>query len=239
MDYYKSVLEALRYLLEVTGEKHWSKWIAEDIYAWKNEKSVYHHLQAFGGMGSLNDLVLCVMNKHTITPKQEPWANTLLIELKSLSYMMAKRIANNAHPDITEIKRGTLRNSPYSIQGVRCLICGFAMLTDCSIDSCISPQIVTEKIIEGLEQGQLSLRVSECLSADLPIIEAAREHIKSMIKRSNICYKEHADFMRPCDKCKSDDTAVYRWIESRDINLFRIGKTRFKPSKDNLPLRSK
>jgi len=222
MDYYKSVLEALRYLLEVADDKHWCKWITEDICAWKNEKSVYHHLLAFGGMGSLNDLVLCVMNGHNITPEQEPWANTLFIEITSLSYMMAKRIADSAHPDIAETKRLTLRNKPYSIQGVRCLSCGFAVLTERNIDSCISPQIVTEKIIEGLEQGQLNLRVSECLSVELPIIEVAREHVKSLMKRSNICYKKHADFMRPCDKCKSDDTAVYRWIESKEMNLFSI-----------------
>jgi hypothetical protein len=45
---------------------------------------------------------------------------------------------------------------------------------------------------------------------------------------SGIFYSEDDSWMRPCPRCKSDDTCVYRWKEYND---------RFIATDDNLPLR--
>ncbi|WP_407635981.1 DUF6966 domain-containing protein [Propionispira raffinosivorans] len=36
----------------------------KDLDEWENEKSVHHHISAYGGMGSLSDLIICTQNGH-------------------------------------------------------------------------------------------------------------------------------------------------------------------------------
>jgi len=90
MTIYEDALKAMYSLLEQTGEKFWRDWINEDLHYWKNSKSVKHHLSAYGGMGSFNDLVICKKNNHKVTKQQESWINPLLSDLKSICYYSAK-----------------------------------------------------------------------------------------------------------------------------------------------------
>ena len=50
-----------------SGLSYLAKWISMDLDRWEIEKSVRHHSSAYGGMGSLNDLIICTENKHSVT----------------------------------------------------------------------------------------------------------------------------------------------------------------------------
>ncbi len=78
MNQYEHCLIAMKRLLDAVGESHWAKWIDTDIKVWRANCDVSHHLSAYGGMGSFNDIWICRANQHTLTEAQEPWANTLL-----------------------------------------------------------------------------------------------------------------------------------------------------------------
>ena len=69
-----------------SGVSYWAKWIAMDLDRWETEKSVRHHSSAYGGMGSLNDLIICTENKHSVTKSKEAWVNSLLLDLCLLCY---------------------------------------------------------------------------------------------------------------------------------------------------------
>jgi hypothetical protein len=230
-DYYKPVLDSLYDLLDITGVKFWADWIAQDIRLWEQEKSVVHHLESFGGMGSFNDVWICAANGHSIQGWQEPWANTLLEELKSLSYLLAKHILQNTDPDIHDIRKEFLQTGNGQLQGSRCLACGFSALSEQSIDNHIAPQIIHEEIINGLENNQMNVSVIKCVNADFQIAQEKRSRIKEMMSRARISYRKNPAFMRPCDQCGSDDTAVYRWIEAAGKNPFRKGISILVPSK--------
>ena len=66
-DYYIQSLEMLVYLLDTyqidSENSNWINWLQEDIGAWNNTQSVEHHTQAYGGIGSFNDLALLKMPK--------------------------------------------------------------------------------------------------------------------------------------------------------------------------------
>ncbi|MTI48430.1 MAG: hypothetical protein FH761_11350 [Firmicutes bacterium] len=150
MDYYKIALEALYKLLNETGETFWADWILKDIKLWEQNKSKEHHLSAYGGMGSFNDLVICVQNKHNVTKKQEPWVNTLLMHLQSLSIFIAKSKDINM-----KSIEDNLQCHPSKIQGTRCLSCGYSELSLTNIDGFIAPKIVSDGIAKSLQNEKL------------------------------------------------------------------------------------
>lgn len=239
MEYYKIVLESLQYFLECTGVKFWDEWIKKDIFLWEKEKRVDHHLQAFGGMGSLNDVWICKHNGHAIADWQEPWANTLLKELKDLSILLAISAREEKHPAFNEIKKKYSMKPQGHIQGTRCLACGFSALDAYNIDSYISSKLISEELLIGLANNQLRASILKCLNAELAEIQIERNRIKEIMRRSAIQYTEHQMFMRPCKQCESEDTAVYRWIEVVHGIPFARNRHRFIPSEDNLQLRTK
>jgi hypothetical protein len=115
---YRELLLALNFVLEQSGVSSWSNWIATDLYKWEIEKSVRHHLSAYGGMGSLNDLIICTENKHSVTKSQEPWVNSLLLDLCSLCYTFAVSLNDQKEITLEEIVKGMGRYSN-KLQGWR------------------------------------------------------------------------------------------------------------------------
>ncbi|HSM36235.1 MAG TPA: hypothetical protein VK837_07560 [Longimicrobiales bacterium] len=78
MSQFEAALCAMHDLLVEVGESRWARWIDRDLELWRRSRDVVHHLSAYGGMGSLNDVVLCRDNAHSLSPRQEPWADMLL-----------------------------------------------------------------------------------------------------------------------------------------------------------------
>lgn len=56
MDKYLKTLKKLKKVLEKEGYQQWADWIEIDIQNWIKKKDTQHHLDAFGGMGSILDL---------------------------------------------------------------------------------------------------------------------------------------------------------------------------------------
>lgn len=60
MDYYLQALQTMQYILNSNTPnacfEHWVKWISKDITDWKFRQNTDHHIGAYGGMGSFNDL---------------------------------------------------------------------------------------------------------------------------------------------------------------------------------------
>src|ERR1700692_4794798 len=67
------------------GETHWSGWIAGDASRLRRGDlyGITHFLSAFGGMGSLNDLIICRQNGHRITEAETTAANEKLSQALS------------------------------------------------------------------------------------------------------------------------------------------------------------
>lgn len=92
-----SVLESLEALLQAHGERHWSAWIEADRrrIAASDVFGLDHLLSAYGGMGSLNDLILCPENGHLIRPDDVRAVNDRLRDLRSRAYDLAARLRDS------------------------------------------------------------------------------------------------------------------------------------------------
>ncbi|MFC0349455.1 DUF6966 domain-containing protein [Undibacterium danionis] len=92
-------------LLLTHGEKLWGDWLRIDAQRVRSLDfyGVEHMLSAFGGMGSINDLVLSSMNGHNIEEKDVANANEKFQNLLGRIYEIAKRLAKEEE----NAKKGT------------------------------------------------------------------------------------------------------------------------------------
>lgn len=81
-------------LLLSVGEKHWGQWLKRDAELIRRSdfRGVEHVLSAFGGMGSINDVVIHPVNGHTVTEAQIPTVNDKLASLLSSVAVKAKKL---------------------------------------------------------------------------------------------------------------------------------------------------
>ena len=72
-----SLLDSATALLRSCGEEHWAFWLEKDAARMRASDfgGIEHLLGAFGGMGSVNDLVLHPMNGHRLAESEMALVN--------------------------------------------------------------------------------------------------------------------------------------------------------------------
>lgn len=251
MTQYEHSLIAMKRLLDAVGESHWANWIDTDITAWQTHRDVSHHLSAYGGMGSFNDIWICRANQHAVTEHQEPWANTLFEWLKSTCHFLAQHpnetfgakslaVAIGRHDsalaafvggDKAPASMHGYAHEDRKLHGWRCLRCGHAESSHRDIETLIAQDVVPKLVFESCEQLSLDELVDQSLALNIHNIRSLRQTIATAVTASGIALLDRDGWMRPCPKCRTDDTAVYRWrlVIGREL--------RFEPADDNLPMR--
>jgi hypothetical protein len=232
MERYKQALKAMFILLSRTGVDGWAKWIMEDIQL-AEESKVDHHLRAYGGMGSFNDVIICTINGHKVTEEQEPWVNQLFQNLQGLCCILATESDNAV---IAKIIEKAFRKELVEIQGWRCLDCGFGKVTKTNIENFIAPKVLKSMMIRAINNNSLLECVEDVLNLNIPNREKEYLKAKELVVRSGITVEEiNAEWMRPCPNCHNNNTAVYRWKVSKGL----IGKSRLIPAESNLRMNKK
>lgn len=250
MTNYFQVLTTLEYLLEKAGEIYWRDWLRQDIDLWRSRKDVAHHLSAYGGMGSFNDIVIGVQNGHNVTKAQEPWVNNLFEVLKGLCFRLAHEpekdesitVINSERyiPVFGAFKHGLSKEGIESaarqlsivmsqLHGWRCLKCGYGETSFYDIENYLAMIFLPKYLSAANTEREFKALVDAAFALEFAGVAEARAQLRQMILNSGIQIVEREGWMRPCPKCGSDDTAVYRWELSNDI---------LNASKDNLPLKS-
>jgi hypothetical protein len=93
-----TLLEAVASLLRSCGEEHWASWLEKDavLLSASDFGGIEHFLGAFGGMGSINDLVLHPVNGHRLVESEIAPVNERLQALLSQVGELARQIRNEA-----------------------------------------------------------------------------------------------------------------------------------------------
>lgn len=86
--------DALGELLQRYGEQHWADWVIRDRQRIQDgdASGIDHLLAAYGGMGSLNDVVIDPLNGHHIAAQDVRTVNKHLSQLRSRTYTAATRL---------------------------------------------------------------------------------------------------------------------------------------------------
>jgi hypothetical protein len=91
-------LEVCAKLLRSCSEDHWAKWLEKSAAYLKQGqfRGIDHFEGAFGGMGSINDLVLTPINGHTINESEVDFYNNKMREHFNKAHDLIKEIRENA-----------------------------------------------------------------------------------------------------------------------------------------------
>lgn len=91
-------------LLKAHGEDHWAEWLEADVRAIRARDGwgLEHFLAAFGGSGSLMDLVFHPVNGNASTDTDGRAATDRLHELLDEAYPIAQDLARDLYPSAVE-----------------------------------------------------------------------------------------------------------------------------------------
>lgn len=199
-DYYKTALNLLIEMLKDSGYDNWINWLTEDIRLWETERTTEHHLRAYGGMGSFNDVV--IGDNSTIGL----WRGRIFGTIQTLAYSLAK--GDIATAPLNQDFYGT---PPSEISGWQCRSCGHAMINDHYIDMYVASYFIPQFFIKYLNQGNLA----EILDIERMVyseeVKQKHQEIKSFIKNTDIILPEINDWLWTCPKCSSAEVCAYRW----------------------------
>lgn len=211
--YYIYALQALKQLFTETSCT-WRKWIETDIEEYLSTGSVEHHLGAYGGMGSINDIWICKVNNHTINDEAEPWANELMEYLKCLSYGIANIIKAGKKINIEKIFAESRTRK--ILTGIQCESCGFSQIHKRETDSYLASLLLPKMVKKAVLQNKTGELISACLIPDIPNLVEEREQVIKLAEQSGICFSASKNSC--CKKCGSD-TRIRYW--KLDGNIFK------------------
>jgi predicted nucleic-acid-binding Zn-ribbon protein len=194
MNNYLKILQLEKQILEQSGNLHWAKWIEKDIQEWKANQSTKHHLEAFGGMGSINDITIGENNK------KGSWQENLFHLLKSMSWTFAKK-------NKIEFPKVNVQE----FEGMICRKCEYSEISEYSFSAILAKRNLPNLIFKLLpsENFEVLLRPEE-ITKDTTI-ENESEKLKIALSNSFIIEKPFYTVYPKCPKCDSKNSCVYRW----------------------------
>ena len=204
-DYYKIALNLLLEILQDSGYDNWVNWLTEDIRLWETEHTTEHHLRAYGGMGSFNDVG--IGNNDTIGL----WKGKVFGTIQTLSYSLAKGDISTA--PLYENFYGTQYKE---ISGWRCRTCGHAIINARNVEIYIASFFIPKFFIQYLKQDHLSdiLDIEKMVLSEEVVNK--RKAVESLIKNVGITFSETNDWLWTCPKCGSTEVCSYRWLIDAD-----------------------
>lgn len=232
---YPHAIKALEYLLDKVGETHWRNWIRKDIELWQTRQDVSHHLSAYGGMGSFNDLWISARNGHTVMEFQEPWVNVALTLVRDLAFRLAGLRQKESDSECMAIYTkwflgfisllririsnrividGILRTTQkiLRLDGWHCLSCGYLETQPDKVEDYLARTVLPKKISQAITDSDLIRIIDIALSGTTTEIQKLRDQINTRIVNSGIAVTNRQGWVRPCPQCGINDTEVCYWI---------------------------
>lgn len=226
-DYYKISLEILHRILKDSGNDHWANWITKDINEWIDNKKVDHHLRAYGGMGSINDLAVGGADMIGV------WKNRLFDIIKNISWSLAKGKISRVPVDTEFYRYGN-----NEISGWRCCKCGHSRIDRVKIEDYLSTKFLPIIIVNLIESDELEKVIDLDSIVYRKEINTLRELISKKIISEGITLTNGNEWLWTCPECESKDVCVYRWIYNDKKDTLTESKDNVKINKGQLATRN-
>lgn len=192
-------------LLKGEGYENWEKWILEDLRLWETEKSTEHHLRAYGGMGSFNDVVIGNQDIKGL------WKSRLFGTFQTLSWSFANKKISNIPLD-----EDFYSTNSKELSGWRCRNCGAAKIKTIEIERFISSYFLPKYFVASIKTNELTQILDLDKIINSAEVKEKRQTIERLVETFNIELTESKNWDWTCPKCQSQDTCAYRWILSND-----------------------
>lgn len=209
IDYYKTALNLLIEMLKGSGYDNWINWLKEDIRLWETERTTEHHLRAYGGMGSFNDVV--IGNNDTIGL----WKDSVFGVIKSLAYSLAKGNIQTA-----SLEENFYGNELTEISGWRCKNCGNAIINERNISIFLSTFFIPKFFVKYLKESNIEAILDlEKMIHSAEVLQK-KQKVESLVVANGIAFSPTNEWLWTCSKCGSGEVCSYRWnISENDSKL--------------------
>ena len=206
-DYYKTSLNLLIKILQNSGYDNWINWLTEDIHLWETERKTEHHLRAYGGMGSFNDVI--ISNNDTAGL----WKGNVFGIIQTLVYNLAKGNISTASLD-----ENFYSNPPREISGWRCQNCGHAIINARNIDIYLASVFIPKFFVKHLKEDNISeiLAIEKMINAGEVLLK--KQKIESLVVANGITFSTNNEWLWTCSKCGSGQVCAYRWLINSDAS---------------------
>jgi hypothetical protein len=207
--------------LKGEGYENWEKWISEDIRLWETEKTTEHHLRAYGGMGSFNDVVIGGQDVNGL------WKSRLFGLFQTLSWSFANKKISNIPLD-----EDFYSTNSKELNGWRCRNCGAAKIKTIEIERFISSYLLPKYLVASIKDDVLTQILDLDKIINSSEVKEKRQTIERLVETSDIELTESKEWDWTCPKCQSQETCAYRWLLLND-------DTKLIEADDNLEVLSK
>ena len=195
MDLYRACLRIEIAILKHEGIADWEQRLAKDLKVWDNRKSVAHHLKHFGGMGSLDDVVIADDSPQGI------WRREVFGMTKAVSWSLATNIQYPKIPfelDVLVSGRTILAKH----EAWSCFECGHQLVTGRQVDRMLAKHFVPRKFAAGVAEGSLAALTD--FEALVQSVSIHRASILSQLNLKGIAFEEVGRVHhKPCPVCGS------------------------------------
>ena len=101
-----------------------------------------------------------------------------------------------------------------------CSRCGRREATLLDIDQYISKRIISKRIVDGLENGNLSEEIEHVMKLELPELERERRRVRLRLSNTGLPINDRFGRLVSCMGCGSEDIVPSRLLRSNNENIF-------------------
>lgn len=216
MDYYANTLHGMQFLLQQCGKDRYANIIGQLLADYTKNNAVDGLAFAFSPGGSMSGLSFDAADFHS--EQQLMWIRQLFEALKAMAVQLALFILHRHTVDIDFIRKHFGRFTEV-IHASYCSDCHKHYVTSADIDEYISPEIISQKIFDGLEHGNLNENIAAIVEMTAPEIERRRRSVRRRLSNSQVAIVDHSA-SSVCLLCGSNHIKSCRLLKSLKKNIF-------------------
>ena len=217
MDIYLSALRAIKMLFSDIGKNEAAAVIGGCIAEYeKNDRSNPLKRELSHG-GRLYELTI---GKEDVPEADKRlWTIETFQALVAICAQTAESAANGFETDIQFLRNNFGRINDIMMIG-RCRRCGRREATAADIDKYLSKPIISKRIVDGLENGDLDDEVGHLIHLDLPELDRERRRLRRKLTNSEIPINDGYGILAVCNGCASEDIEQSRLLRHTKENRF-------------------
>lgn len=174
----------------------------KDILRWDNQHSAQHHLKAYGGIGTLNDLRI-----GGTTPEKQ-WRGAVFELTKKVAWAYASQHESGAKADLVKI----IDEFFDLFTAVRCGSCGHYAARGIDVESNAINNVLRRVFAELVVKKDLQSILD--FEQFAPAIESTKAKIIASKHDQNFkVYTEKTDWFRKCPICESTDMTRHTFVD--------------------------
>lgn len=217
MKFYRTTLEGMQTLLAECGQNKYADIISSFIEKWDASRNVSEFIRAFSKKGVFEEFRFNSGDFPSFC--EYDWTNALFGALVAMAMRLAHFIRNGQSVDIDFI-RSHFGHPTEIIEGTVCEKCGSRQINMGDVDKYIHASILARKIVDGLEDGNLSEKVKGIVTLTDPDIHREREKTKTRILNTPIPFSDEWMPRKFCLLCGGTELKKCKFLKSMKDNVF-------------------